>query len=142
VFGNAKEYGVRGDGATDGMVATQKAIDAGDSSGTRATGTAFGITGQPAVVCFPTGTYSIKSTLSNRVSTVLGGDPTSRPTIKVSAIFTSAYLLIGYDTRYTGIVAFYQNIRNLLLDTTTISSQKGTWMLGMGSCMFVYFFKG
>jgi hypothetical protein len=67
------------------MAAIQKAIDAGDSSGTRVTGTEFGITGQSAVVFFPTGTYSNKSTLSNRVSTMLVGDPMSRPSIKVSA---------------------------------------------------------
>lgn len=52
-----------GDGATDDMAAVQKAIDAGDSSGTRATGTAFSIAVQPAVVYFPTGTHSMEKHL-------------------------------------------------------------------------------
>lgn len=62
--------------------------------------------------------------MSNRVSTILVGDPTSRPTIKVSATFTGAYLLVGHDTRYTGLVAFYHWIKNLVLDTTTVLSAK------------------
>jgi glucan 1,3-beta-glucosidase len=88
VFRNVKDYGAKGDGVSDDTAAIQKAIDTGDSSGTRATGTGYGMTGQPAVVYFPAGTYSIKSTLSNRVGTMLMGDPTNRPTIKASSTFT------------------------------------------------------
>jgi hypothetical protein len=63
VFRNVMDYGAMGDGATDDMAAVQKAIDAGDSSGTRATVTAFGIAVQPAVVYFPTGTHSMEKHL-------------------------------------------------------------------------------
>jgi len=121
VFRNVKDYGAKGDGATDDTAAIQKAIDTGDGSGTRATGRAFGMTGQPAVVYFPAGTYSVKSTLSNRVGTILMGDPTNRPTIKASASFTGNYLLVGHDTRYVGLVAFYHGIKNLVFDTTALS---------------------
>ncbi|KAK0644443.1 glycoside hydrolase family 55 protein [Cercophora newfieldiana] len=124
VFRNVKDYGAKGDGVTDDTAAIQKAIDTGDSSGTRATGRSFGMTGQPAVVYFPAGTYSIKGTLSNRVGTILMGDPTDRPTIKAATGFTGNYLLVGHDTRYTGLIAFYHGIKHLVLDTTAIPSRK------------------
>jgi len=123
VFRNVKDYGAKGDGTTDDTAAIQKAIDTGDASGSRATGRSFGMTGQPAVVYFPAGTYSIRSTLSNRVGTVLMGDPTNRPTIKAAKGFTGAYLVIGHDSRYAGLIAFYHGIKNLIFDTTSISSQ-------------------
>ncbi|KAK1751241.1 glycoside hydrolase family 55 protein [Echria macrotheca] len=124
VFRNVKDYGAKGDGTTDDTAAIQKAIDTGDSSGNRATGRSFGMTGQPAVVYFPAGTYSIRSTLSNRVGTILMGDPTNRPTLKAASSFSGTYLLVGHDTRYTGLIAFYHGIRNLVLDTTAIPTRK------------------
>jgi glucan 1,3-beta-glucosidase len=123
VFRNVKDYGAKGDGTTDDTAAIQKAIDTGDSSGSRATGSKFGMTGQPAVVYFPAGTYSIKSTISNRVGTVLMGDPTNRPVIKASSSFTGTSLIVGHDSRYTGLVAFYHGIKNLVFDTTAIASK-------------------
>jgi glucan 1,3-beta-glucosidase len=132
VFRNVKNYGAKGDGISDDTAAIQKAIDVGDSSGTRATGTGFGMTGQPAVVYFPAGTYSIKSTLSNRVGTMLVGDPTNRPIIKASSTFTGTYLLVGHDTRYTGLVAFFHGIKNLILDTTALPSTKSITILEWG----------
>lgn len=124
VFRNVKDYGAKGDGVTDDTAAIQKAIDTGDSSGTRATGRSFGMTGQPAVVYFPAGTYSVRGTLSNRVGTILMGDPTNRPTIKAAAGFSGNYLLVGHDTRYPGLVAFYHGIKNLVFDTTAIPGRK------------------
>jgi glucan 1,3-beta-glucosidase len=132
VFRNVKDYGAKGDGTTDDTAAIQKAIDTADSSGTRATGAAFGMTGQPAVVYFPAGTYSVKSTISNRVGTVLMGDPTNRPTIKASSTFTGTYLLVGHDARYTGLVAFYHEIKHLILDTTAVPSTKSITILEWG----------
>ncbi|KAJ4367429.1 hypothetical protein N0V83_007011 [Neocucurbitaria cava] len=132
VFRNVRDYGAKGDGVTDDTKAIQKAIDTGDSSGTRATGTAFGMTGQPAVVYFPAGTYSISSTLSNRVGTILMGDPTARPTIKATSTFTGTYLVVGHDSRYQGLVAFYHGLKNLVLDTTAMAATKKITILDWG----------
>jgi len=90
------------------------------------------MTGQPAVVYFPTGTYMIKSTISNRVGTMLVGDPTNRPTIKAAATFTGTYLLVGHDSRYTGLVAFFHGIKNLVLDTTAMPATKSITILEWG----------
>jgi glucan 1,3-beta-glucosidase len=116
VFRNVQDYGAKG----DDTAAIQRAIDTGDGSGTRATGNQFGMTGQPAVVYFPPGTYSVSSTVSNRVGTILMGDPTDRPVIRAASNFTGTYLIVGHDTRYTGLVAFFHGLINLVLDTTTI----------------------
>ncbi|CAK7200150.1 hypothetical protein SEUCBS139899_002840 [Sporothrix eucalyptigena] len=102
VFRNVRDYGAKGDGVTDDTVAIQRAIDTGDASGSRASGKSFGMTGQPAVVYFPAGTYAVKSTVTNRVGTILLGDPTDRPTIKATADFSGTYLLVGHDPREPG----------------------------------------
>ncbi|TVY68952.1 Glucan endo-1,3-beta-glucosidase [Lachnellula suecica] len=132
VFRNVKDYGAKGDGTTDDSAAIQKAINTGDSSGTRNTGSVFGSTGQPAVVYFPAGTYLVKSPLQNYIGTVLMGDPTNRPTIKAAAGFSSAYILNGVDPRYTGLVGFYHEIKNLVLDSTAVSGTKTITLLQWG----------
>jgi glucan 1,3-beta-glucosidase len=129
VFRNVKDFGAKGDGTTDDAAAIQKAINTGDSSGTRDTGSVFGSTGQPAVVYFPAGTYLVKSPLKNYIGTVLMGDPTNRPTIKAAASFTSTYLLNGVDPRYSGLVAFYHEIKNLILDSTAMPATKSITLL-------------
>jgi glucan 1,3-beta-glucosidase len=132
VFRNVKDYGAKGDGTTDDSAAIQNAINTGDSSGTRNTGSVFGSTGQPAVVYFPQGTYLVNSPLQNYIGTVLMGDPTNRPIIKASASFTGTYLLNGVDPRYTGLVAFYHEIKNLILDSTAMPSTKSMTLLEWG----------
>lgn len=132
IFRNVRDYGAKGDGITDDTVAIQKAIDSGDSSGTRASGKSFGMTGQPAVVYFPAGTYAVKSTITNRVGTVLMGDPTNRPTLKATADFKGTYLLIGHDPRYTGLVSFFSSIKHLVLDSTAVPSSKKITLLEWG----------
>lgn len=132
VFRNVRDYGARGDGTTDDTAAIQKAIDSGDRSGTRASGAAFGMTGQPAVVFFPPGTYSVKSTITNRVGTVLMGDPTDRPTIQAAAAFQGSYLLVGHDPRYAGLVAFYSSVKNLVLDTKLVAPSRAITLLEWG----------
>ena len=120
VFRNVRDYGAKGDGTTDDTATIQRAIDTGDSSGSRAKGSQFGMTGQPAVVYFPSGTYSVSSTVTNRVGTILMGDPTNRPVIHAASNFTGTYLIIGHDPRYTGLAAFFHGLRHLVLDTTAV----------------------
>lgn len=120
VFRNVLDYGAKGDGMSDDGVAIQKAIDAGNSNGTRGSGT-FGSTGQPAVVFFPPGTYLTSAPIKNYIGTVLMGDPMNRPTIKASSSFKGTSLISGVDPKFTGLVAFYHEIKNLIFDTTALS---------------------
>jgi glucan 1,3-beta-glucosidase len=133
VFRNVRDYGAKGDGITDDTAAIQTAIDTGNSDGSRANGTQFGMTGQPAVVYFPPGTYSINSTIFNRVGTVLMGDPTSRPVIKASPSFNGTFLVLGHDTRFFSLIIFFHGIKNLVLDTTAIPDKTIT-LLDWGVC--------
>lgn len=128
VFRNVKDYGAKGDGATDDTAAIQRAINTGDSTGTRDAGR-FGSTGQPAVVYFPAGTYLVKSTINNPVGTVITGDPTNRATIKAAASFTGTYLVFGHDKIFTGLVGFFHSVRNLVLDSTAVPASKTITLL-------------
>src|SRR3569833_75201 len=103
VFRNVMDYGAKGDGISDDAAAIQKAIDTGDSSGTRAAKQTKDKTGQPAVVYFPPGTYAVKSTISNRVGTILMGDPTNRPIIMVVFGFLCSFFVVGHDTCFSGL---------------------------------------
>lgn len=132
VFRNVRDYGAKGDGVTDDSAAIQKAINFGNSAGTRNTGSVFGSTGQPAVVYFPAGTYLVGSALQNYIGTVLMGDPTNRPVIKASSSFSATTLLNGVDPRYSGLVAFYHEIKNLVLDSTAVGTGKTITLLSWG----------
>jgi glucan 1,3-beta-glucosidase len=131
VFRNVKDYGAKGDGVTDDTAAIQKAINAGDGSKTRDTGS-FGSTGQPAVVYFPAGTYLVSTTVRSAVSTVLMGNPITRPTVKATANFNGTYLLFGRDSRYSGLVGFYHGIKNLILDSTAVPETRPITLLEWG----------
>lgn len=60
------------------------------------------------------------------------GDPTNRPTIKASSTFAGTHLLVGRDTRYTGLIAFFHGIKNLVLDTTAMPVTKSITILEYG----------
>ncbi len=128
VFRNVKDYGAKGDGTTDDTAAIQKAINTGDSTGTRDAGK-FGSTGQPAVVYFPAGTYVVKSTINSAIGTVIMGDPTNLPTIKAAAGFSGTYVLFGRDQRYSGLVGFFHGVKNLILDSTAVPTTKTIGLL-------------
>ena len=128
VFRNVKDYGAKGDGTTDDTAAIQKAINTGDSTGTRDKGN-FGSTGQPAVVYFPAGTYIVKSTINSAIGTVIMGDPTNVPTIKAAAGFSGTYVLFGRDSRYSGLVGFFHGVKNLVLDSIAVLTTKTIGLL-------------
>lgn len=128
VFRNVKDYGAKGDGVTDDTAAIQLAINTGDSTGTRDSGS-FGSTGQPAVVYFPAGTYLIKSTIQNAIGTVIMGDPTKLPVIKAAPDFDGTYLVLGRDQRYPGLTGFFHGIKNLVIDSTSVPGTKVVTLL-------------
>jgi glucan 1,3-beta-glucosidase len=129
VYRNAKDYGAKGDGTTDDSAAIQKAINTveGSGSGSRVGGTT--LTGQPAVVYFPPGTYLVNSGIKNIMGTVLMGDPTNRPVIKAGANFKDAVMLTGNDPKVGGLVSFFHEIKNLVLDSTAVPTSKSLALL-------------
>lgn len=122
VFRNVRDFGAKGDGVADDSVAIQNAILMGNAQGNRASGI-FGITQQPAVVYFPSGTYLVNRPVQNLVDTVLMGDPTNRPTIKAGPSFNDTTLLIGRDPLIAGLGAFQFEVKNLVLDSTALATR-------------------
>ncbi|KAF2024187.1 family 55 glycoside hydrolase [Setomelanomma holmii] len=124
IFRNVLDFGAVGDGKTDSTTAIQNAIN----SGSRNSGT-LGSTGQPAVVFFPPGTYLVSSPLQNYIGTVLMGDPIVRPSIKASAAFQGSTVVKGVDPKYPGLVAFYHEIKNLVIDSTAAAASNKLLLL-------------
>ena len=128
VYRNVRDFGAKGDGTTDDSAAIQKAINTVDgSTGTRSGGAS--LTGAPAVIYFPSGTYLLNAGLKNIMGTVLMGDPTNRPVLKAGSGFRDAVLLAGQATGSVGLVAFFYEIKNLVLDSTVVAPTKAITLL-------------
>lgn len=128
VYRNVRAFGAKGDGTTDDSAAIQKAINTVDgSTGTRSGGSS--LTGAPAVVYFPSGTYLLNTGLNNIMGTVLMGDPTDRPVLKAGSGFRDKVLLTGQATGSVGLVSFFYGIKNLVLDSTAVAPTKAITLL-------------
>ncbi|KAI3324290.1 glycoside hydrolase family 55 protein [Xylariaceae sp. AK1471] len=122
VFRNVKDYGAKGDGTTDDTAAIQAAMNAGNN---RCLQGCASTTRTPAVVYFPSGTYSISKALQPPYFTQLIGDPTNRPVLKATSNFAGFGLIDGnpYFTSNLNWVStnvFYRQMRNFVIDTTAI----------------------
>jgi Pectate lyase superfamily protein len=84
----------------------------------------LGTTGQPAVVYFPAGTYSISSPLQLYVGTVLMGNPLNLPIIKASSSFNGDTMIYGKDLNQNSTINFYIGIKNLVIDSTAVDKSK------------------
>ncbi|KAK3319669.1 family 55 glycoside hydrolase [Cercophora scortea] len=105
-----------GDGA-----GIQTAINSGTNGATRHT---QWFASQPRVVYIPPGTYYISSSIKMNTDTILMGDATNPPIIKAAAGFTGDQVLLnGEDpaTNGSGELSFAVGLKNLILDTTSIS---------------------
>ncbi|KAI0181188.1 glycoside hydrolase family 55 protein [Hypoxylon sp. FL1284] len=80
---------------------------------------------QPRVVYIPPGTYEVSETIRMNTDTILMGDATNPPTIKAAAggFSGDATLISGQDptTQEQGELSFAVGLKNLILDTTSIS---------------------
>ena len=110
---------------TDDTAAINQAI----SSGNRCVpGSCQSTTITPAVVYFPTGTYLISSSLIQYYYTQMIGNPNSLPVLKATPGFTGFGLIDGDPYQAGGVLAygatnvFYRQVRNLILDLTSIPS--------------------
>lgn len=142
VFRNVRDFGAKGDGVADDSAAINRAILLGNAQGDRASGV-FGITQQPAVVYFPSGTYLVNRAVQNLVDTVLMGDPTDRPLIKAGPLFNETTLLVGRDPKVAGLGAFQFEIKNLVLDSTALATRSAFNLLVRPQTilfLFLFFF--
>jgi len=96
----------------------------GSSSGFNRSKNQLGTTGQPAVVYFPAGTYSISSPLQLYVGTVLMGNALNPPTIKASSSFNGDTMIYGKDPNHDSTINFYIGIKNLIIDSTAVDKSK------------------
>ena len=130
VFRNVKDFGAKGDGKADDTAAINLAIRSSVRCGP---GSCQSSTTSPAIVYFPAGTYRISSPIINYYYTQIIGNPNNLPVIKGVSNFT-AFALIDGNQYQPGNVAdpagslgfnatnvFYRQIKNLILDTTSIS---------------------
>jgi len=128
VFRNVRDYGAKGDGVSDDTAAIQKAINYPDRGGSK-----YGTTGAPAVVYFPPGTYLVNSGFKNYVSTSWIGDPTNRPVLKAGPSFTGTVMINAADPTYGSLVGFYQEFKNLVLDSTAVAPTKAITLITWGT---------
>jgi glucan 1,3-beta-glucosidase len=96
----------------------------GSSSGFNRTENQLGTTGQPTVVYFPAGTYSISSSLQLYVGTVLMGSPLNPPIIKASSSFNGDTMIYGKDPNHDSTTNFYIGIKNVVIDSTAVDKSK------------------
>lgn len=127
VFRNVKDYGAIGDGNHDDTTAIQNAI----TDGNRASHPG-GVTGTPALVYIPGGTYKISSSLWLTLQTSLVGNPNDMPVIKPTDSVGANYVIEANDHRTQGTNNFYISIRNIKIDTTGISPSTQVKALNWG----------
>ncbi|KAJ5999469.1 Pectin lyase fold/virulence factor [Penicillium sp. IBT 35674x] len=119
VYRNVMDYGAVNDGSGDQTAKLQKAIDDDGNGGTRK---GKGTTRYPAEVYLPGGTYTLGSTLTLTVGTIIVGDPQNPPIIKAASNFQGQFLIMGYDKNNGNPeTSFMMLVKNVILDTTAVA---------------------
>ncbi|KAK3082229.1 hypothetical protein LTS18_010646 [Coniosporium uncinatum] len=127
VFRNVKDYGAKGDGATDDTAAINRAISDGNRCGKGCDSS----TVTPALVYFPPGTYVVSKPIIQYYYTQLVGDATSLPVIKASAAFAGMAVIDAdpYNDDgsnwFTNQNNFFRQIRNFVIDLTGMPPTAG-----------------
>ncbi|GLA29055.1 hypothetical protein AnigIFM63326_006943 [Aspergillus niger] len=130
VFRNVvKDFGADNTGKKDAAAAISAAVKAGPSNGPDRSSSSMGTTGQPAVIYLPAGTYLMKSSLQLYVGTVIIGDPTNPPVLKASSDFKDDHIIYGKDPNFGGTINFYIGIKNIIIDSTGIGTDKSITLL-------------
>ncbi|CAK1355823.1 Glucan endo-1,3-beta-glucosidase [Cercospora beticola] len=123
IFRNVKDYGAKGDGQTDDTDAFNRAVS--DQSRMGGGKGRAGSTGQPALIYIPSGTYIISSTVQLWIGTQIIGDALEPPVIKASPIMRNGtQLMSAFDFALQSTTNFYIGIRNIVLDSTDVASNK------------------
>lgn len=127
VFRNVQDYGATGDGTTDDTAAINSAITDGNRCGLGCDSSTL----TPAIVYFPPGTYLVSAPIIQYYYTQFIGDAVTIPTIKASASFTGIAVIDSdpYDSKgdnwFTNQNNFYRQIRNFVIDITSMPATKG-----------------
>jgi glucan 1,3-beta-glucosidase len=80
-------------------------------------------TNTPALVYIPAGTYRITSSIKLLMNTILIGDPLHMPVLKADANLGTNAIIYAYDSRAdSATTQFYKGIRNIIFDTTAVST--------------------
>ncbi|KAJ5771709.1 Pectin lyase fold/virulence factor [Penicillium odoratum] len=118
VYRNVLDYGVVRDGSGDQTAKLQHAIDDDGNGGTRK---GKGVTRYPAEVFLPGGVYTLGSTLTMTVGTIIVGDPLNPPILRASPDFQGQFLIMGYDKNNGNPeTSFMMLLKNVILDTNAI----------------------
>ncbi|KAJ5151658.1 hypothetical protein N7492_009953 [Penicillium capsulatum] len=130
VYRNVRDYSAVGDGTGDQTGKIQKAIDDDGNGGNRK---GKGVTRYPAEVFLPGGTYTIGSTLTMTVGTIIVGDPANKPVIKASPNFKGQFMVMGYDPDAgQPETSFMMLLKNVILDTTAVDPNQSITALQWG----------
>ena len=130
VWRNVKDFGAKGDGATDDTKAINDAIAA---DGTCAPGKCTGSTKRPAVIYFPPGTYKVSSPIVLNYNTQLIGNPCKKPIIKAASNFVGAWVLdanqyqAGGSLGWQAVNVFWRQVANLAFELRDVPSAQSIY---------------
>lgn len=82
-----------------------------------------GVTGAPALVYIPAGTYIVSHTLQLFIQTSVVGDPLHMPVIKPTNAVGANYVINANDASTATTNNFYISLRNVRIDTTAVDPQ-------------------
>jgi glucan 1,3-beta-glucosidase len=139
IFRNVKDYGAKGDGATDDAAAINKAIAEGSRCGEKCDST----TVTPAIIYFPPGTYVVSTPIIQYYYTQFIGDANTLPTIKAAAGFkgmgvidADPYIEGGNGANwYTNQNNFYRQIRNMIIDIKGVKTAGIHWQVSQATSL-------
>lgn len=132
VWRNVKDFGAKGDGATDDTKAINDAIAA---DGTCAPGKCTGSTKRPAVIYFPPGTYKVSSPIIINYYTQLIGNPCKKPTIKAASNFVGAWVLDSNQYQAGGVLGwqavnvFWRQVANFAFELREVPSSQSIYAI-------------
>ncbi|KAF3932783.1 hypothetical protein ABW19_dt0207364 [Dactylella cylindrospora] len=138
VFRNVKDFGAKGDGATDDTDAINAAIQAG----TRCLRGCDSSTTQPGLIYFPSGTYIVSKPIIAVYYSQLVGDASNPPVLKAAGSFAGIAVIDSdpYESDgsnwYTNQNNFFRAVRNFVIDLTATQSGTGIhWQVAQASSL-------
>ncbi|PGH15940.1 hypothetical protein AJ79_02107 [Helicocarpus griseus UAMH5409] len=140
IYRNVKDFGAKGDGATDDTEAINQAISSGERCGLGCDSS----TVTPAIVYFPPGTYVVSKPIIQYYYTQIVGDALNPPVIKAAPSFAGIAVIDSdpYESDgsnwYTNQNNFFRQIRNLVIDLTGLDQGTGAgihWQVAQASSL-------
>lgn len=120
IWRNVRDYGAKGDGATDDTSALNNATADGPRCGPGCDSS----TVTPAIVYFPPGTYMVSAPIVQQYYSQFIGDANNLPTIMALPEFHDIGIIDADpyipQSTYTNQNNFYRQIRNFILDITLV----------------------